>query len=145
MRSSRLVGVLALVFLVGACGSSGADVPGEVARAFEAEYPDASPEWRVQPYGYEAVYTEDGQEYEVEYSGSGEWLETEFEVSRGQFSPLVLDRVRRENPGYAITKREIELTPRGTFYEVEVEGEGQQIEYYFDDQARPAENTNEDA
>jgi len=97
------------------------------------------------PYGYEAVFVQDGLEYEAEYSSTGEWLETEYEVQEFQFPQAVLRAVRQQYPNYVITKYEIELTPLGTFYEVEVEGNGQEIELYFDEQGRPTANSNEDA
>lgn len=129
------------------CGGSGseASVPDVVLQAFNATYPDISAEWEQMPYGYEAVFVQEGQAYEVEYSSTGEWLETEYEVQELQFPQAVLQAVRQQYPNYAITKYEIELTPLGTFYEVEVEGNGQEIELYFDEQGQPAPNTNEDA
>jgi hypothetical protein len=129
------------------CGGSDPqpDVPDVVLQAFNATYPDISPQWEEMSYGYEAVFVQEGQEYEVEYSSTGEWLETEYEVQELQFPQAVLQTVRQQYPNYAITKYEIELTPLGTFYEVEVEGNGQEIELYFDEQGQPAPNANEDA
>ena len=57
---------------------------------------------------------------------------------------IVLEQVRQKYPDYAITKREIELTPQGTFYEVEVERGDKEIELYFDERAKPATNSHED-
>jgi hypothetical protein len=121
-------------------------VPENVRSAFAATYPGISPTWEEQPYGFEAEFIKDGIEYEVEFSASGQWLETEYEVTQDyQFSLLVLDRVKQEYPGWAITKREIEITPQGKFYEVEIEQGGQQIELYFDERGNKAQNSNEDA
>lgn len=118
--------------------------PAAVIQAFNRQYPDHKPVWEAQPYGYEAVFTKAGLEYEAEYSATGTWLETEYEVQESQFSPAVLQRVKQQYPGYAITKHEIELTPQGKFYEVEVAANGEERELYFDDQANPAVNANED-
>jgi hypothetical protein len=84
-------------------------------------------------------------EYEAEFSPDGRWLETEYEVSDSQFSAAVLQRVKQEHPDYQITKREIEITPQGIFYEVEIQRGGEQVELYFDARGLPAPNTNEDS
>jgi Putative beta-lactamase-inhibitor-like, PepSY-like len=142
-----LVGMLGLVIGLEACSTQSPqiDVPPAVQSAFRSRHPNATPQWEQQPYGYEAVFTEGGMEYEVEWSGSGEWLETEYEVAPANFSQLVINRVMREHPGHMITKYEIEITPKGRFYEVEIEQNNNQIELYFDEQANPAQNANEDA
>lgn len=134
-------GTVAL-FLLAGCSSQ---VPETVQSAFQAQHPNVTPAWEAQPYGYEAVFTQAGIEYEVEFSRAGQWLETEYEVSESQFSAAVIDRVKREYPNFAITKREIEITPNGTFYEVEVEQGEQEIELCFDQRGNPASNSNEDA
>jgi hypothetical protein len=135
---------LASTLVLTACPSQ-PQVPENVIRAFENRHPGISPLWETQPYGYEAVFTQNGIEYEVELDPNGQWLETESEVAEAQFSSLVLQRVRGEYPGFAITKLEIELTPQGTFYEVEIEQGEQELELYFDDRANPAPNSHEDA
>ncbi len=146
-RVSLSILMATLCLGVAGCGGSGsqASVPDVVVQAFNTTYPNISPQWEQMPYGYEAVFVQDGQEYEVEYSSDGEWLETEYEVQELQFPQAVLQAVRQQYPNYAITKYEIELTPLGTFYEVEVEGNGQEIELYFDEQGQPTANANEDA
>lgn len=120
-------------------------VPQVVQSAFAAKYPGMTACYESQPYGYEAVFTQGGIEYEGEFTASGQWLETEYEVAENQFSGVVLQKVRQERPGYEITKREIEITPQGTFYEVEIESDGTQLELYFDSQGNPASNSNEDS
>jgi hypothetical protein len=143
--------IASTILLVG-CASevenptSTTQVPDNVQRAFAAAHPGVSPAWEKQPYGYEAEFVKDGIEYEVEFSDAGQWLETEYEVTQDyQFSLLVLDKVKREHPGWALTKREVEITPQGKFYEVEIEQGGQQIELYFDERGNKAQNSHEDA
>jgi hypothetical protein len=136
------------ILILSACNSSvvpqTVEVPQTIHSAFLTKYPGVSPRWESQPYGYEAVFTNNRIEYEAEFSQDGQWLETEYEVLETQFPMIVLERVRQKYPDYAITKREIELTPQGTFYEVEVERGDQEIELYFDERAKPATNSNED-
>lgn len=150
-----VVGAFLPTTLLAACGGSfdpedhtipQSQVPQIVQSAFASKYPGKTPQWELQPYGYEAVFFENGREYEAEFSDSGQWLETEYEVSSdNQFSDAVLRSVRTQYPGYTITKREIEITPVGTFYEVEVENGSDEIELYFDNRGNQVNNSNEDA
>lgn len=120
-------------------------VPPTVQSALAAKYPGVVPVWEAQRYGYEAAFTKNGIEYEAEFSPNGQWLETEYEVTKTQFPAILLQKIRQKYPDYNITKCEIELTPKGTFYEVEVEKGKTEIELYFDQRGNPAQNYNEDA
>lgn len=134
----------AFIILLSSCGAS--NIPEHIQNAFAQRHPEISPTWEVQPsYGYEATFTQNGVEYEVEFASDGTWLETEYEVSDLQFPPVILNQVQQQYPGYTITKREIEITPQGTFYELEVEQGDEEIELYFNERALPATNLNEDA
>jgi len=149
LGSLAVIAAVSSTLMLTACNKASktqsTQVPPSVQSVFAAKYPGVTPRWESQPYGYEAIFQKNGIEYEAEFSKDGRWLETEYEVPENQFSTLVLNRVKKEYPGYKITKREIELTPRGTFYEVEVEGGGKQIERYYDQRGNPARNSNEDA
>ena len=149
LGSLAAIGAISSTLMLTACNKASntqsTQVPPTVQSAFAAKYPGVTPSWESQPYGYEAIFQKNGIEYEAEFSKDGRWLETEYQVPENRFSALVINRVKKEYPGYKITKREIELTPRGTFYEVEVEGGGKQIERYYDERANPARNLNEDA
>ncbi len=149
LGSLAVIGAISSTLMLTACNKAtntqSTQVPPTVQSAFAAKYPGVTPRWESQPYGYEAIFQKNGIKYEAEFSQDGRWLETEYEVPENRFSTLVINRVKKEYPGYKIKKREIELTPRGTFYEVEVEGGGKQIERYYDERANPARNLNEDA
>ncbi|MDY6782609.1 MAG: PepSY-like domain-containing protein [Cyanobacteriota bacterium] len=141
----------ALIVILSACEPSNTlenaqNIPDNVQTAFNQRHPGISPTWEVQPsYGYEATFSENGIEYEVEFASDGTWLETEYEVTDDlQFPPVIFSRVQQKYPDYTITKREIELTPQGTFYELEVERGGTEIELYFNDRAIEVPNSNED-
>jgi Putative beta-lactamase-inhibitor-like, PepSY-like len=145
---------LPIVLTLAACGGEvkqsqdcidNAQVPQVVQNAFGSKFAGMKACWQSKPYGFESIFTDKGIEYEAEFSSSGQWLETEYEVGEGQFSATVQEKVKQEHPGFEITKREIEITPEGTFYEVEIEGNGTEAELYFDDQGNPSLNTNEDS
>lgn len=126
-------------------GQSNVKVPEVVQNAFTKKYPGMTPTWEKKLYGYEGIFFDQGIEYEGEFDANGVWLETEYEVNPVVFSQQVIKRVQQENPGYQITKYEIEITPQGKFYEVEIERGSEQIELYFNQNAQPARNFYEDA
>jgi len=109
-------------------------VPPSVKAAFQAKYPDIPHTWQRHDYGYEAVFTQNNIQYEAEFSDSGEWLETEYYVTEKDFPPIVLKRINQERPGYIITKYEIEITPNGMFYEVDITDGELEEELYLDSQ-----------
>ncbi len=81
---------------------------------------DISPVWQKHHYGYEAIFTQKNLKTEVEFSDTGEWLETEYLVTVKEFPVVVLKRIKQEYPNFMITKYEIEVTPHGQFYEVDI-------------------------
>jgi uncharacterized membrane protein YkoI len=144
---------LPIVLMLAACGETktsqacidNAQVPQVVQSAFSSQYAGMKACWQSKPYGFESIFTDKGIEYAAEFSSNGQWLETEYEVAEGQFSAAVLQKIKQEHSGFKVTKREIEITPEGTFYEVDIERNGTEAELYFDDQANPSLNSNEDS
>ncbi|ABA22055.1 conserved hypothetical protein [Trichormus variabilis ATCC 29413] len=109
-------------------------VPPSVQAAFQAKYPNIPHTWQRHEYGYEAVFTQNNIQYEAEFSETGEWLETEYYVTEKDFPPIVLKRIKQERPGYIITKYEVEITPKGIFYEVDITDGELEEELYLDSQ-----------
>jgi hypothetical protein len=94
--------------------------------------------------GWEAASGGDDGAYEAEFDFSGGWLETEVEVvDAAGFPAAVRQAVHGVTRGGHVDKWEIEVTPAGEFYEVEILGSDG--EHYFDAAGRPAENQFEDA
>lgn len=144
LRAARRLATAAVIG-AGLAGCGGDAVPAAVEQAYDRIYPDTNPRWSRQPYGYEAVIVINEFEYEAEFAGDGTWLETEYELAAPAFPPAVIEAIQREYPGADISKYEIEVTPAGVFYEIEVEQGGSQTERYYDAQGEPADNSNEDA
>jgi Putative beta-lactamase-inhibitor-like, PepSY-like len=107
-------------------------VPEKVEAAFKAKYPNVPATWQRHHYGYEAVFTENNLSTEAEFSDQGEWLETEYLVTFKEFPDLILKRIKQEYPKFIITKYEIEVTPQGKFYEVDITDGETETELYFD-------------
>ncbi|HEY1015270.1 MAG TPA: PepSY-like domain-containing protein [Herpetosiphonaceae bacterium] len=141
-RAARLCGAALLGVALAGCG---ANVPSAVQQSYDRIYPGLAAKWERQPYGYEAVITVNEFEYEAEFAADGTWLETEYELAAPAFPPAVIEAIGREYDADDISKYEVEITPEGAFYEIEVERGGRQIERYYDAQGEPADNSNEDS
>lgn len=119
-------------------------VPQAVEAAFQAKYSDIPHTWQRHEYGYEAVFIQNNLKYEAEFSDTGEWLETEYYAKKKDFPPYILNRIKQERPQFTITKYEIEITPKGIFYEVDITDGETEEELYFDSQGNPQIDLYED-
>lgn len=138
-----------LILILSACNSFKNQqkpivVPASVEAAFKAKYPDISPTWQRHHYGYEAVFIQKNIITEVEFSDTGEWLETEYLVTAKEFPAVVLKRIKQEYPNFIITKYEIEVTPHGEFYEVDITDGETETELYFDVKGNAQQDLYED-
>lgn len=148
---------LAVVLAVGtasACGGTVAtesnnavneDVPENIQIMFQQKYPNAQPQWSKISYGYEAVFYDNGIEYEAEFSEGGEWLETEYDATEADIPSAILMTIRQQYPNAILDEFEIEITPNGQFYEVEIMTNSQEQELYFDRNGQAVPNQNEDS
>jgi hypothetical protein len=107
-------------------------VPQVVEAAFKDKYSDIPRTWQIHHYGYEAIFTQNNIKYEAEFSETGEWLETEYYVTAEDFPAAVLKHIKQKYPRFTITKYEIEITPQGLFYEVDITDSETEAELYFD-------------
>ncbi|MBE9205982.1 PepSY-like domain-containing protein [Nostoc sp. LEGE 06077] len=126
-----------LIFFLSACNSSQTQnnqikAPEIVDKAFTEKYSHIPRVWEKTNYGYEATYMQNNIKYEAEFSDTGEWLETEYYVAGEEFPDIVLKRIHQEYPNFKITKYEIEITPEGNFYEVDITDGEIEYELYFD-------------
>ena len=136
---------IAAAALVVAGLTSCSAAPGPAQQAFDQRYPGFEVvEWEQHDYGWEAAFGGDDGAYEAEFDFSGRWLETEVEVvDAAGFPAAVRQAVHSTTGGLPVDKWEIEVTPAGEFYEIELLGSDG--EYYFDAAGRQAENQFEDA
>ncbi|AFY44327.1 PepSY-like domain-containing protein [Nostoc sp. PCC 7107] len=126
-----------LILFLPACNGSQTQnnlikVPEIVDAAFTEKYSHIPRVWEKTHYGYEATYIQNNIKYEAEFSDTGEWLETEYYVTSKEFPDIVLKRIQEEYPNFKITKYEIEITPEGNFYEVDITDGEIEYELYFD-------------
>ncbi len=146
----RICNLLLLIFLNGCYFSFKKQeekiiIPIVVEEAFTAKFsPNIPHRWQRHHYGYEAIFIQDGVEYEAEFSVTGEWLETEYLVSDKEFPQVILDKIKKEYPKFVVTKYEIEITPQGLFYEVDIADGEREYELYFDEQGNAQVDLYED-
>jgi hypothetical protein len=115
-------------------------VPEAVRTGFATKFPNMTPSsWEQKPYGYEAIFTQNGMVYEADFSGTGEWQKTEHE---GELPPAIKSRIDQQYAGASFTQRQIEETPQGMFYQVELQHMNQTVKLYLDSQGNPAQNLN---
>jgi disulfide oxidoreductase YuzD len=125
-----------LILFIAACNSSSnqtkrTEVPEILDAAFKEKYSDIPRVWQKHHYGYEAIFVQNKIKHEAEFSDKGEWLETELYVTAKEFPDAVLKRIRQAYPNFKITKYEIEITPQGKFYEVDITDGEIEDELYF--------------
>ena len=102
-------------------------------------------EWVKRDYGMEAIFKQNGRTYEVEFDHEGNWVETELEnVPAIEIPAKVIETAKAMHPTSQITEFEIELTAKGTFYEVEMSTPNGEVELYLDGNGKRMYNTNED-
>ncbi len=98
-----------------------------------------------QRYGYEVLFNWQGELMEVEFDFNNSWLETEYEsVNANRVPQSVRDKVSMRFPGAPVQEYEIEKTANGTFYEIEVIVNGQEVETYYSTDGKRQWNYNED-
>jgi uncharacterized membrane protein YkoI len=102
-------------------------------------------EWMKRDYGTEAIFKQNGRTYEVEFDHEGNWIETELEnVPAIEIPTKVIETAKSIHPTGQITEFEIELTAKGTFYEIEMAAANGEVELYLDGNGKRMYNTNED-
>jgi hypothetical protein len=102
-------------------------------------------EWVKRDYGMEAIFKQNGRTYEVEFDHKGNWVETELEdVPAIEVPIIVIEAAKAVYPTARISEYEIEITAKGTFYEVEMMTDNGEVELYFDNKGKRLKNENED-
>ena len=108
------------------------DVPQPVKEALVKKFKGVTADtWEKDSKGYEANFKKDGKKYEVTISESGEWLETEYDVKKGDIPPKAIGYVTTNYKEYKIIDTECEETPEGEFYEVEISNGDEKKELLF--------------
>jgi len=133
-------------FLITSCSTNGGkiSVPDAVKKAFQTAHSDKKAEWEKEDDSYEAEYKENGIEKSIVYDAQGNVIETEAEIPVAELPAGVADYVNKNHNGYTIEEAERMESSKGTFYEVEIKGKGQELELVFDSNGNFVEQETED-
>lgn len=123
MKNLSLVGMALVLLSYTACAQSGKDVPEKVQTAFAQKFATSSHvKWsKENDSEWEAEFKMDKKDYSVNFSTSGEWMETEYKISTDELPAAVKATIQKEFDGYKIEESELSETADGKMYEVELE------------------------
>lgn len=109
--------------LTQACAQSKHDAPQKVKSAFAQKFPDAQKvKWEMEEENeWEAEFKLNGEEYSASFATDGTWKETESEIEASALPSAVTNTLKKEFGEYKIEEAELSETPKGKFYEVELE------------------------
>lgn len=101
---------------------------------FKSQYPDAKDvEWEQEGEYTEAEFEQDGLEISILYDKDGNVIETETEIDASQLPPSVSNYLTENYAGSEIEEAEKIESPKGNFFEVEIEYENdEEVELLFD-------------
>lgn len=107
-------------------------VPAAVQNSFGQRYPDANAvEWENENYGVgrllKAEFMENGVEVEAWFNYDGTWVKSERDF-RGTLPQAVTDYIAGHYPGFRTDDVNWVETPKGNFYEVELEKGKHEVE-----------------
>ena len=99
------------------------NAPEAVMSAFNQKFPNAeNVEWEQKDDNiWEAEFDLDGDEVEAEFSGSGEWMETETEIENSELPELISNTVKENYPDHNIDEASYIFRPDFDGYKVEIE------------------------
>lgn len=108
-----------------ACGQkvSEADVPQPVKAAFMKQFPKADhAHWGMESKtAYEVEFKQASEAMSATYAASGEWLETEKEIKASALPEAVRNTLASKYAGYKVKDVSHLETPKGSFYEADIE------------------------
>ena len=92
MKKKILLFLLIICMVAGSLQAQLGKVPSEVTEAFKVKFPNAQKvEWKDKIGSYEAEFVLDGFEMTADFSGKGEWEETDKKMSFDQVPAAVKD------------------------------------------------------
>lgn len=117
-----------------ACGQK-TDVPSNVKKAFEQKVSNAKDlEWEYDSEDklWEVEYEIGKAEFTSAFDKNGKWVETEKEIKFSELPEAVKATLKADYSDYEVEEVEFVETPKGKFYEVEVELEKDDEEVEFE-------------
>lgn len=133
MKKVKLGLIVFSTVLVGACCQK-TNAPDVVKTAFAEKFSNAqNVKWdKENETEWEAEFKMENVEYSANFSKTGEWMETEYEVEKSALPPAILSLLENEYKEYEIKNIEYSEKPEGAFYELELEKGEETIDLVFD-------------
>ena len=128
-----------LIALIVGVASVAKSVPPEVERAFAIQYPTAKAEkWEVDSNGYwETGFKQGELEYKADFTGDGQWVETERSVKFEDLPDAVQRAVKLDFGDDEISEIEAVDHPlKGEFFDVEFKRNGKNLDFEYDAQGK---------
>jgi hypothetical protein len=110
-------------------------VPPIVLGNFNHKFPNAkSVKWKKESKAeYEAEFSEKGKKISANYNNSGEWLETEKQISLSEIPKEVAAAVNRDYPFAVVVDADIiESSKHPVKYELLIKNKGKKKEVFYD-------------
>ncbi len=141
LNTFTLLLILSLVILFAGCAKESVDsaadalkLPQQVEDAFKADFPDAKAvEWHKTGEYFAATYEENDLDRVVYYDTKGQEIAREMELNPTELMPAISAYITQNYPSHTITEAELSKVPKGTFYEVELEADDEEVELIFDE------------
>ena len=136
MKTLTIISSVIMILFFNSCEKNiikSGTVPNTIKSAFQSEHQSAKQvEWMKEGENFEVEYKENGLEKSILYDAQGNILETETEIIVSELLPAITDYIRQNYSDYKIEEASKEESQESTFFELEIEGNNQEIEVLFD-------------
>jgi len=120
-----ILAVFLSAMVLSACGQK-ENVPSNVKTAFEQKFPDATKiDWdKENATVWEAEFKMNSNEYSVNFSSDGKWLETEYKIKESDLPNQIKSTIDTKFGDYNIEDAEVLETTAGKVFEFQMEKDG---------------------
>lgn len=129
-----LLGSLMAAIQFSCSQQSTVSAPEKVLTALTQKFPNAKHiKWEKENDSeWEAEFEMNTKKYSANFNLEGEWMETESEIQPDELPGAVLIRFNEQFTTYTVKEVELGESPAGTFYEIELIVNGEELEVEID-------------
>jgi len=134
MKKIILAIVVAAFFSLNTHAQTSKEVTLKVKTAFTQKFPMATKaKWdRENEKEWEVEFKMDGRSYSANYDNEGNWMETEYAITKAEIPVAVQSTLDKDFAGYRVNESEISETAAGKAYEFLLKKASEKIEVAFD-------------
>jgi hypothetical protein len=117
--------------------------PVGVTEAFRKKYPDYTPgDWTKSDNQYSTIYMRESKTYRSDFSEGGEWITTEFDITRESLPKSVLEAFQKSEFGKANNPRfaQLETSTNPVLYRIQGQVNNQPFTLFYSPEGRLVEN-----